>query len=264
MVVFFSQGKMEYQCGHCGIIEEIMQRCSSCHVVYYCSRHCQKKDWKEKHRMVCNSLKFGYDPEEEVTSESSDSSINVVYSSESCANCGDQGILRKCAQCLSIQYCSKSCQRKHWPRHKGHCQQNPEVVEVIKTDGYKKQLREAKTERLQTRRLQQVLRYSYVPNGTEHPLDRRFGPSSRKTSHPFDLFENKSTSNTARKQAKLFVERKFPMQQIVDEVDGIPEPHGFFPSHGNSKVSFLGFITRYDSYRERHRVFVQVRLHLIL
>lgn len=91
MVGFFSQGKMEYQCGHCGIIEEIMQRCSSCHVVYYCSRHCQKKDWKEKHRMVCNRLKYGYDPEEELTSESSDSSINVVYSSESCANCGDQG-----------------------------------------------------------------------------------------------------------------------------------------------------------------------------
>lgn len=30
-------------------------------------------------------------------------------------------VLFKCSQCRSVQYCSKICQRKHWPQHENYC-----------------------------------------------------------------------------------------------------------------------------------------------
>lgn len=41
-----------------------------------------------------------------------------------CANClalGFQVALRRCTGCRMIDYCSKECQQKHWPRHKAFC-----------------------------------------------------------------------------------------------------------------------------------------------
>ncbi|KAL2871594.1 zinc finger MYND domain-containing protein [Aspergillus lucknowensis] len=48
-----------------------------------------------------------------------------------CANCGTQGT-QHCAGCLeapeyqpgdstSVSYCSRDCQKEHWPSHKSHC-----------------------------------------------------------------------------------------------------------------------------------------------
>ncbi|TCD61252.1 hypothetical protein EIP91_008701, partial [Steccherinum ochraceum] len=41
-----------------------------------------------------------------------------------CSKCGDQGPqvkLSLCSQCKQVFYCSKQCQKAHWPEHKGFC-----------------------------------------------------------------------------------------------------------------------------------------------
>jgi hypothetical protein len=48
-----------------------------------------------------------------------------------CAVCGatkaevaqQGGKLRKCARCLSVRYCSESCQQQAWPAHRPECRQ---------------------------------------------------------------------------------------------------------------------------------------------
>ena len=38
-----------FRCGKSGMLE----RCSRCHIVKYCSRDCQKADWKWEHKIEC-------------------------------------------------------------------------------------------------------------------------------------------------------------------------------------------------------------------
>jgi hypothetical protein len=43
-----------------------------------------------------------------------------------CAACGASSIptdaaFKTCARCKAVQYCSKDCQRTHWPAHKASC-----------------------------------------------------------------------------------------------------------------------------------------------
>ena len=42
--------------------------------------------------------------------------------SKSCANCGSTQNLKKCGACLSIKFCSVSCQKVLWKTHKSECQ----------------------------------------------------------------------------------------------------------------------------------------------
>ena len=46
----------ERRCGGCGIwqshTEVKLDRCSVCRLVYYCSKECQKQDWKA-HKQCC-------------------------------------------------------------------------------------------------------------------------------------------------------------------------------------------------------------------
>ena len=34
--------------------------------------------------------------------------------------------MKRCTQCRSVLYCSRECQTKHWPAHKGECKQLPQ------------------------------------------------------------------------------------------------------------------------------------------
>jgi len=45
-------GSLYHSCCVCGNTETEPERCSNCLVAYYCSRKCQKKDWKT-HKTVC-------------------------------------------------------------------------------------------------------------------------------------------------------------------------------------------------------------------
>ena len=41
-----------YECGYCGEFGHNMKRCSACKIIRYCSKECQKKDWRE-HKTEC-------------------------------------------------------------------------------------------------------------------------------------------------------------------------------------------------------------------
>merc|ERR1719453_487595 len=39
-----------------------------------------------------------------------------------CAQCGKKVVGKtQCGKCKSVFYCDRSCQRSHWPKHKGDC-----------------------------------------------------------------------------------------------------------------------------------------------
>ena len=48
-----------------------------------------------------------------------------VYTPDICCACGTSGggdvIEKQCARCHSIKYCSKKCQKKHFPYHAQYC-----------------------------------------------------------------------------------------------------------------------------------------------
>ena len=45
--------KRKVHCGNCRVGGFKMMKCSRCHLVHYCSKTCQKADWKQ-HKQVCN------------------------------------------------------------------------------------------------------------------------------------------------------------------------------------------------------------------
>eukprot|EP01084_Bolivina_argentea_P232419 391732_1 len=47
----------KYKCNYCGHTEKL-RACMGCCNVFYCSKYCQKRDWKYKHRIYCDK-KFG-------------------------------------------------------------------------------------------------------------------------------------------------------------------------------------------------------------
>lgn len=46
-----------YQCFRCHTHLPKLLRCSGCQLVHYCSKECQKLDWKKGHRGTCKALK---------------------------------------------------------------------------------------------------------------------------------------------------------------------------------------------------------------
>lgn len=258
---------MATKCGKCAVEKENMQRCSKCHIMYYCSRKCQIEDWKKSHKKLCKGIDIGNKEKEDVTSVFGTSNVrnegyskpSVLYPRDSCAACGEKSDLKKCARCLVVMYCSKRCQNEHWYQHKHSCQQNQDVVEVIQTNGYKKQMREANVKRLQSRRLQ-----SLFINGFDSARGESrgsYGSYPMHSSYNVDLTIRKSTTKIERKQAKIYVERKFPMQTILDTLGELEEhvPGCFYPHPmmNNTRTSFVGFITRYHYYKQRHSVYVE-------
>ena len=72
-------------------------KCSRCKGVTYCSRECQKSDWK-RHKETC---------EERMK--------------QNCCVCNEPGSYLKCARCKIPVYCSRDCQKIHWKSHKAEC-----------------------------------------------------------------------------------------------------------------------------------------------
>ncbi|XP_069104720.1 uncharacterized protein [Argopecten irradians] len=47
---------MDQQCEECEQRSSDLKRCSGCFQVVYCSRKCQKRNWKSKHRDICKEF----------------------------------------------------------------------------------------------------------------------------------------------------------------------------------------------------------------
>lgn len=100
--------RVKQGCSNCKTHTGVLKRCSGCKTVLYCSKFCQQKHWP-KHKPMCK---------QSTQTPSQDSSNQV----QQCANCNKyDGDLKKCTGCKAAAYCSKLCQRNHWPEHKTTC-----------------------------------------------------------------------------------------------------------------------------------------------
>jgi len=47
--------------------------------------------------------------------------LHDVVLAAACTGCGAAGARRRCSRCMTVFYCSSTCQRSHWPNHKAPC-----------------------------------------------------------------------------------------------------------------------------------------------
>eukprot|EP00670_Eutreptiella_braarudii_P003691 CAMPEP_0174289234 /NCGR_PEP_ID=MMETSP0809-20121228/24217_1 /TAXON_ID=73025 ORGANISM="Eutreptiella gymnastica-like, Strain CCMP1594" /NCGR_SAMPLE_ID=MMETSP0809 /ASSEMBLY_ACC=CAM_ASM_000658 /LENGTH=264 /DNA_ID=CAMNT_0015387065 /DNA_START=62 /DNA_END=856 /DNA_ORIENTATION=+ len=126
--------------------ETIRRRCGFCKAKCisecmcgepYCSRDCQRKDWKE-HRRLCetvfdnNQLAWPLTQIEFAKIHNADmaralgqgptSRAECRIEDNTCAKCGTRLTkAKRCAKCKAVCYCSKECQTLHWKLHKKRC-----------------------------------------------------------------------------------------------------------------------------------------------
>nr|XP_034299517.1 uncharacterized protein LOC105324660 isoform X2 [Crassostrea gigas] len=96
-------------CFVCGSNGEL-KTCQECHKARYCSRECQKADWKT-HKTDCKKEEGGIENHKEQDNET----LSI------CAHCRVKGTHNACEYCSAVFYCSETCQRLDWGRHKTTC-----------------------------------------------------------------------------------------------------------------------------------------------
>ncbi|KAK7483873.1 hypothetical protein BaRGS_00024890 [Batillaria attramentaria] len=111
------------KCSHCEKQSSNLRRCTGCFGIWYCSNECQRKHWTV-HRTTCQKRK-----EPENTKRDKE---------ERCAKCDTVwSDLRRCTGCLGVWYCSKECQRQHWPEHRAACTKTASGVKPTDADANK-------------------------------------------------------------------------------------------------------------------------------
>ena len=113
------------QCAKCGAEggpRKKMLPCVKCNEVVYCSTQCLEAD-ANQHEESCNPVPFyetySFDAEHLQRMQAERENARMV-----CANCNaiaNKEPYKKCAKCKCAAYCSKECQKKHWPVHKTVC-----------------------------------------------------------------------------------------------------------------------------------------------
>ena len=103
-------------CSCCGKKSSDLKKCRACSKSWYCNQECQKKDWKE-HKKICKTVKEDIPASPGVLSLTPKSDTTQTK----CAGCEKEFLtLRRCP-CHKIAYCSTTCQRMDWERHKVDC-----------------------------------------------------------------------------------------------------------------------------------------------
>jgi hypothetical protein len=51
----------------------------------------------------------------------------LAYKTRSCVSCSKNGPWERCGGCKSAYYCSKTCQKRDWPKHKPNCNRTDKV-----------------------------------------------------------------------------------------------------------------------------------------
>lgn len=131
-----------------------MLPCIKCAEVAYCSKECLDAH-VEEHQASCDPVAFyaTKDGKEIPLAEQEHEYMMAQRSAMECANCGkiseDKEALKRCAGCKGVSYCSKTCQKDHWHKHKTTCK--PKIDAAV-NDAKKKQRQKRKTRRESLRR----------------------------------------------------------------------------------------------------------------
>jgi hypothetical protein len=94
-------------------------RCGGCNLSYYCSKECQKLDWKT-HKPECKHKKETEDKVDELSQIFSHVQMNQIKNCSKCAKNLDTSMIT-CPSCKSVGYCSRECQVSHISAHQRHC-----------------------------------------------------------------------------------------------------------------------------------------------
>ena len=183
----FARFQCEYDqksCSYCNKVlpPEELKTCIGCSTAKYCSRECQKKDWKPKHKAHCSEIERLRKAIMTGGTENSDNDgtptpnsdgdmqpqetpidkANLVtfsrqklalmqceYNDKCCNHCGQSGgLLKTCSRCKTAKYCSQECQTDDWKKkHKIHCREIMRLRELIAKESKAKVPVEIKTVR---------------------------------------------------------------------------------------------------------------------
>ena len=89
-------------------------KCARCESESYCSKACQKQHWPE-HKAACFT-KEEREMQRKVAKETS------VYCCSVCqVRRPNRSLLKTCALCRRVSYCSTECQKADWKEHKKIC-----------------------------------------------------------------------------------------------------------------------------------------------
>ena len=120
------EGSMTRVCNNCGVSNILLQNCSICKKVCYCSKRCQKTDWKSRYKDACTLLVQGEEAQQLLKSQNQlfiDKKKQKNLGLTECSNCGGHEFpLSNCLRCKISFYCGKACQLQHWnDGHKLFC-----------------------------------------------------------------------------------------------------------------------------------------------
>ena len=121
-------------CAAEGCSENGTQSCGGCKNVFYCGKTCQSKSWQQ-HKGPCKESAKAKEGAEKAKESSSTPSFNRAFCSAGCGkqrgNPGEEPFFLRCDRCLGAFYCSRECQLKAWPEHKGPCKVAQKAIASI-------------------------------------------------------------------------------------------------------------------------------------
>ncbi len=85
------------------------KRCGGCRLVRYCSKECQRRDWRAGHHSVCVRRSQDPEPTEASGAEPEPSAPKVCHQCKA-----TDTALRLCGACQMVWYCSVECQQQDW------------------------------------------------------------------------------------------------------------------------------------------------------
>ncbi|KAK3091213.1 hypothetical protein FSP39_017992 [Pinctada imbricata] len=224
------------------------KRCSKCQKVWYCSKECQTKDWanhkKECKRSCQTTENVSTDDGKDSKSEDAENfTTGTLYGN--CGFCHKRGALKSCGACKASHYCSRECQKLHWPSHKHTCCKTSSKGTSSTQDTKEKD--KGKT----GKGPKDITSQFNIPPGLEGVMrvmqfEKNDVPD---TSHVFQVSINDW------KRTRYNLARKFRNHAIYDTFAKTPFENDYV--RGNKKSFVLCFMPRPHVYFPRHCIYIQ-------
>ena len=117
---------IDRRCDAEGCSENGTLHCAGCKEVFYCGKVCQSKSW-QLHKGPCKEVANLKEEAEKAKESSTTPSFNRAFCAAGCGKQrgkpGEEPFFLRCDRCLGAFYCSRECQLKAWPEHKGPCKE---------------------------------------------------------------------------------------------------------------------------------------------